>query len=790
MTLQYMEGFETTAENSDIKARGWNTSTSTTVHGVSVVAVPSRTGVGGRGLMLKGPYNTVNGLPFTAASSNDFGLYNTGKSINSLWKSGGFVLGFNATFNSTKQVELACYYPNQITYDGSKYYWAVGLISGTTVGIFYSTDLQNWTQTVTTPAVRVDVYIQVIGSGPNATIVVGGNFADSYGSTPTQQQAYYSQDMGTTWTAIAYGSQQGWAGSSLATGSAKYPFITVAGYTDTSTDTNAGLFFFTSSNLSGGGNNLGMAVKVGAWTGQSAYSTYFSMARSKQGYACFQSTAVPYNSNGNAGNTIMPQSVASYWTIASLASALDTQSSYTKTASITGLQFDICYFAPTRTWVSAGYGGVWTAPESSAAGSTPVGPTAGWVNPVALGTLSAWSVDTNGSIIVAVGHDPSSTNPMGAIYTSTDGVTWTKSNHFTASSANTSGSAIGLMRFSSVFWDGARFIVTGMRNVSFLLTSSDGLVWGCQYYPDYTEAAASVCSSFLGFYGGTLANGVYTGWTTTSTSNNGVGIYAAAVSSGARTVSSIVVNGAGNVGTSYGPTQSLSVAAGVSLSHYYEIIATPQAGYPNAFTYQIAIDGVIIGSISGINTNSGLLAAAGDTGTTMLLINLPRSGTFTVIDDIYLTDFVADAAGNTGQLGVVNIVGGQPTSDVNDHFLQTGSTGTHAAQVAVPLSQSQGAVYSYDVGAQDVYGVTSAIPANYRVQAVQAEAFFARYGTTGGIASVGLVSNGAEVDSTSVSALTATPVMASLIQPVDPKTNSQWTIAGARAAQLVVTKTT
>jgi hypothetical protein len=785
-----MEGFETTAENSDLKARGWNTSTSTTVHGVSVVAVPSRTGVGGRGLMLKGPYNVNNGLPFTAASSSDFGLYNTGKSINSLWKSGGFVLGFNATFNSTKQVELACYYPNQITYDGSKYYWAVGLISGTTVGIFYSTDLQNWTQTTTTPSVRVDVYIQVIGSGPNATIVVGGNFADSYGSTPTQQQAYYSQDMGTTWTAIAYGSQQGWAGSSLATGSAKYPFITVAGYTDTNTDTNAGLFFFTSSNLSGGGNNLGMAVKVGAWTGQSAYSTYFSMARSKQGYACFQSTAVPYNSNGNAGNTITPQSVASYWTIASLASALDTQSSYTKTASITGLQFDICYFAPTRTWVSAGYGGVWTAPESSAAGSTPVGPTAGWVNPVALGTLSAWSVDTNGSIIVAVGHDPSSTNPIGAIYTSTDGVTWTKSNHFTASSANTSGSAIGLMRFSSVFWDGARFIVTGMRNVSFLLTSSDGLVWGCQYYPDYTEAVASASSSFLGFYGGTLANGVYTGWTTASTSNNGVGIYAAAVSSGARTVSSIVVNGAGNVGTSYGPTQSLSVAAGVSLSHYYEIIATPQAGYPNAFTYQIAIDGVIIGSISGINTNSGLLAAAGDTGTTMLLINLPRNGNFTVIDDIYLTDFVADAAGNTGQLGVVNIVGGQPTSDVNNHFLQTGSTGTHAAQVAVPLSQSQGAVYSYDVGAQDVYGVTSAIPANCRVQAVQAEAFFAKYGTTGGNATVGLVSNGTEVDATSVSALTATPVMASLIQSVDPKTNAQWTIAGARAAQLVVTKTT
>jgi hypothetical protein len=786
-----MEGFETAAENSDLKARGWNTSTNIQANGASVVTVPSRTGVAGRGLMLKGPYSSSTGIPFSTAANADFGMYNTGKSINTLWKNGGFTVGFNATFNSAKQIEIACYYPNQIAYDGSQYYWAVGLISGTTAGIFYSTDLQNWTQTTTTPSVRVDVYIQVIGSGPYATIVVGGNFADSYGSTPTQQQAYYSQDMGVTWTAIPYGNQQGWAGASVATGNNKYPFITVAGYTDTSTDTNAGLFFFTSTNLSAGGNNLGMAVKVGAWTGQSAYSTYFAMARSKQGFACFESTAVPYNSNGNAGATIMPQATSSYWSIASLTNPLDTQSSYTKTASITGLQFDICYFAPTRTWVSAGYGGLWTAPDSAAAGSTPVGPTAAWINSVALGTLSAWSVDTNGSILVAVGHDPSTTNPMGAIYTSTDGTTWTKSNHFTASTANISGSAIGLMHFSSVFWDGRRFIVTGMRNAAFLITSPDGLTWSCQYYPDYTEVNnASACLSFLGVYGGTLTNGVYAGWTTASTSNNGIGIYAGTVSSGARTVGSVVVNGANAISTSYGPTQSLSVGPGASLSHYYEIIATPQAGYPNAFTYQIAIDGVIIGSIGGINTNSGLLAPASDTGAAMLLINLPRTGNVTVIDDIYLTDFAADASGNTGQLGVVNIVGGPPTSDVSDHFLQTGSTGTHAAQVGVPLSQSQGAVYSYDVGAQDVYGITSAIPANYRVQAVQAEAFFAKYGTTGGNATVGLVSNGTEVDSTSVSALTVTPVMASLIQSVDPKTNAQWTIAGARAAQLVVTKTT
>jgi hypothetical protein len=740
--------------------------------------------------MLKGPYGTASNLPMAAVTNVDFGIYNTGRSVNSLWKTGGFSVGFNATFNKGKQVELVCYYPNQMVYDGAQYYWAVGLVGGTAAGIFYSTDLQNWTQTTTTPSIRVDVYIQVIGSGPSATIVVGGNFADSYGSTPTQQQAYYSQDMGVTWTAIPYGSQQGWAGASLATGNSKYPFITVAGYTDTSTDTNAGLFFFTSTNLSAGGNNLGMAVKVGAWTGQSAYSTYFAMARLKQGYACFESTAVPYNSNGNAGATIMPQATSSYWSIASLASPLDTQSSYTKTASIAGLQFDICYFAPTRTWVSVGYGGVWTAPESAASGSTPVGPTASWVNPVALGTLSAWSVDTNGSIIVAVGHDPSSTNPMGAIYTSTDGVNWTKVNRFTASTGNISGSAIGLMHFTSVLWDGKQFIATGMRNAAFLLTSPDGLVWACQYYPDYSENNGSVCASFLGCYGGTISNGVYAPWSSTSTNNNGVGIGAGLITNGGRVVCSMVVNGAGNASNSYGPNVTIPVS-GVPLSHYYELIATAQPGVTNAFTYQIAVDGVIQGSISGINANSGLLAPSTDTtGTTQLLINLPRMGNFTVIDDVYLTDFTVDAVGNYGQLGVVNIVGGQPTSDVSDHFLQTGSTGTHAAQAGVPISQSQGALYSYDVGGQDVYGVSSPIPSNYKVQAVQGEAFFARYGTTGANGTVGLISSGVEVDSPAVAAATSTPMMASLLQSVDPKTNAQWTISGAKAAQLVVTKTT
>ena len=179
-----------------------------------------------------------------------------------------------------------------------------------------------------------------------------------------------------------------------------------------------------------------------------------------------------------------------------------------------------------------------------------------------------------------------------------------------------------------------------------------------------------------------------------------------------------------------------------------------------------------------------------DTGQAQLLINLPRLGNWTVIDDIYLTDFAADQAGNTGQLGVVNIVPDMPASDSQSQFTNTGSASTHAAQVAGALSLSQGSVASYTVGGKDIYNTNPNIPANYRVQAVQVEGFFSKYGSSGAAATVGIVSNGVEADSGQVAAMTANPVFGSFIQALDPKTNQPWTIAGVTAAKIAITKVT
>ena len=131
----------------------------------------------------------------------------------------------------------------------------------------------------------------------------------------------------------------------------------------------------------------------------------------------------------------MPQAQTCAWYIAPLTSDLHLQSSYVKSATSSGLLMDICYFAPTNAWYTVGYGGLYSAADSGNSASNPIGPTAAWANPVALGTSSMWAIDTNGKIMVAVGQDAANTG-MGAIYTSTDGVNWTRSNRLMTSTAS------------------------------------------------------------------------------------------------------------------------------------------------------------------------------------------------------------------------------------------------------------------------------------------------------------------------------------------------------------------
>ncbi|SAK83204.1 hypothetical protein AWB81_04187 [Caballeronia arationis] len=77
MTLQYMEGYESVIETSDLTRRGRATSQQTNVNGNTVCTVPSRSGAVGRGLMLKGPYCNVSGMPLPSAPYPNFGMVTT-----------------------------------------------------------------------------------------------------------------------------------------------------------------------------------------------------------------------------------------------------------------------------------------------------------------------------------------------------------------------------------------------------------------------------------------------------------------------------------------------------------------------------------------------------------------------------------------------------------------------------------------------------------------------------------------------------------------------------------------
>src|ERR1700739_1945402 len=99
MTLLFMEGFETAADETDVSARG--SFTNNYLIGSSQcnsLAVPSRTGYPGKGLFLRGNNNywTSPNYSMNGAAYNDFGMFETNQSVYSLWQAGGFAVGFSA----------------------------------------------------------------------------------------------------------------------------------------------------------------------------------------------------------------------------------------------------------------------------------------------------------------------------------------------------------------------------------------------------------------------------------------------------------------------------------------------------------------------------------------------------------------------------------------------------------------------------------------------------------------------------------------------------------------------
>jgi hypothetical protein len=249
-----------------------------------------------------------------------------------------------------------------------------------------------------------------------------------------------------------------------------------------------------------------------------------------------------------------------------------------------------------------------------------------------------------------------------------------------------------------------------------------------------------------------------------------------------RTVAGLQVPGSATTATVVNSANANQAVLTTPLAHFFEIIATAVAGTTNQFMFQFAIDGIVLPGSFG----PYYFAAAGDTGSSHLLINLPRTGNWTVIDDIYVTTM--NGTNNVGQLGVTQVLPTTTISDAQAQYTRSGSQASDAAAVAGPYSNSEGYVYATGVGTKDIYNTSSPVPPGYRVRAVQVEAFFSKYGATGATATVGLVSGATELDSAPVGAYTPTPVYAAVLADTDPNTGTAWTVDAAKAVRFAVTK--
>jgi hypothetical protein len=769
MTLLFAEGFETVTDMTDMVARGLQQNAAiSNANSTGSMAHPSRTGQPGKGWFLRGPYSNSLVGSLLGVNFSDFGMIPMNQSVYSLWQSGGFAVGFSASFNTLNFLEIAPGDSQQFAYDGSQYYWAITRnVSSGAYGVAYSTDLKNWTPTLSTPTVNQCSTITVNGSGLNATIIVGsaGNI--------NPVAFVYSTNMGLTWantnSSATYrtpvylnGSTALYVSVMSANGANTYPC-----YSTTWTGTPVQL------------SAVGLIAPVAATTGG-----YCKLA------------------NGYIIASVFAGGTSQYWPTTGctsgiawcLASADPTNAAnWTRSPTLPFEFVDVTYF--NGYFIAVGYDGIYYL---NAANPTTWMPAQGVWNLIGSVGFSVFSVNVNSSMVMAVGQDPVNTN-IPAIYTSTDGVHWTKQNRMMVT-APVNGN-LAACAFTTVFWDGARWIVTGGINNGMIITSTDGEAWEAVYITESPETNGNTLS-FLGVYTGTynVTTDLFVPWNAAGNTSyfNGLGVNPAYITaSGTRSVSfcgsyssQAYISLAST--TVAAPLVSLGQEAGSSNTHYYELVYTAVAGTPNAFTAQLFIDG----QNTGYTTPTYQFAPTTDTtGATQVFFNFPRNGTFVMVDDIYLTNFAADAAGNVGRLGPSSFFSLQGKTAVQSQFSSTLGTGTNVQTANTELSNAEGYLSATSKNSEDIYSTTNTMPSNYLPKAILLDAYLGSQGQGPQVlGAVGLVSGTATAQGTPVQGGGGVGYgwtnRATLLTTIDPNTSAPFTVAGVNAVEISITKTT
>lgn len=771
MSVLFFEGFETCADETDLIYRGWDLDQTASLSGQNVLPLPSRNGVSGSiGLMLRGPYVGASLTYAPNAGNTDFGMKDTGVSVYSAWQSGGFSIGWNGVFNKTVQLQVAAFNAQQIRYDGSTYYWAICQNAASYV-LCYSTDLQNWIQTATTPPnIGINATVTVLGSGATATIIIGSAMNNASTSF------CYTTNLGLTWTtsaAISSGAKY-----AVATGNSAAPYII-----NYATGAGGGIGFLASGTL--------------AFTAIGATLLGSTGANSAGAVKVVKGVVMAWNAvSAGVMNTPGANNTNFAWIQANNA-GIATAANWTNPAQLVSNQItDMTYI--NGYWIAVGYNGIFAAAQSGTTGNV-LGPAAAtpWANVLNVPAAVIYSVETNtaNTIAVAVGHD--TVTNAAAIYTSTNGTTWTKVDRFLFQEPT----AIQNNTFTNVYWDGNRFVITGGINNNVIAVSTDGIAWTALYYPDYTEAAGTTSCNVAGVYSGVVEPGTYVNqvssvsnpgtfvpWSLLTTAGfaSGLGFTIGAATQGlnviTRTVQGIAVAGAtaGMTLTNVN-NAALNVPCTGNLSNYYEIVATATATV-NQFTVQYAINGVLLPGTQTVQ----FAAVADTTGASHILFNLPQTGNLVMIDDIYLSNFTGPIC--AGQLGPQVVMPVAMASDVSDQMTNTIGGNTNAKTVNTPLSNSEGYVYSSSPGVKDVYATSNNVPASYKINAVQVEGFFAAYGPIGANCQIAMQNNSQVVNGNVVAANTATPLFSAALSQTDPNTGAAWTAAGLNTLQTVASK--
>lgn len=725
MTLKYAQGFETILDDSDIRAQGWIQSPVLRRN----TTVPSATTVPGRSLAMMGAAGTAGTAVIGQSGTSDAGFMNLGVTVNQAWTAGGFTFGIAGKFNSGNYaaIGIGAIGSNNggVTFDGTLY-WAIRYTG--TYSVCTSPDLITWTATASQPPIALHSGTTITYMGSGVVAIVGCAFIS--GGTMSM---FYTTNSGSSWTTISpdSGASNTLFGRAFQTGNATYPHGLIL------SSSNRGQFWV--GTLGGTLSSIATGLTMGSTNQVATLRTFSGLL--VQGVLNASSLCQIFSAQSSSSTL----NTAAAWTIS------------TSSANI-GTPQDITYISASNLWVIATSTGIWTTPAS---GSTSA-PT------FASGTFTATQRYSTGAIssVWLVGSTLVALGALGAILTSTDGITW-------ASVGTRIISATTGNSWNAALYDGTKYVVFSDSTNGVVATSTD-LQTG--YVPTYVaENAENAGSAYVGtgVWGATTVPTNGGTWTTAGS----LAMFAASASGGNRTVT------LGNF--AFGNITTTPVAADNN-THYYEITATKDPANTNKFFVSWAVDNVQVFS-SG--ATSYLLGSSASDTTSILVTNLSRTLQWTRFDDMYFT--LNDGVANTtqGPLGPINIVALRPSSDAQAQWTKSGTAASNALTVrATALSSATGSVTTSVDGAKDLYATADTVPANYKVRAAYVEGYFARTSTTNPTVSVGIQSGSSETDSATTSIPSANYTYLSQIVERDPNGNVSWTPTSIQSAKIAITK--